>query len=986
MATENALPPAAKASSLAGRDAEFATLQDRFARSANGRANVVLAVGEPGIGKTRLLEEVASRAAQQGARLLRGGASEIEGMPPYLPFLQAIGGYIRTAPRDQLRVQAGERATTLASIFPELTTRLGKLPKGYALLPEQARLRLYEAVGAFLKAIAEPRPLVLLLDDLQWADAASLDLLCHVACNQPLARLLILGAYREGEASANAGLTRAVDHLNRYRLLTTLTLTPLSAKDVMALATSYLGGAVHPIVGHLLHRHSEGNPFFAEELLRGWLEAGGLTQGENSWVLTPALDPDRIPPGITGAVHQRLTRLAPEVVDQLQTAAIIGRTFDVTVLAAAEQHAAESVEAGLGAAVRAKLIRADEAGTYTFQHDKIRECLYAEIAPARRQRLHEAIGRALEARGTHDNLQGLAVLAFHFVRSGDRERGAMYSSRAAEKALSAYAAEEALAHYRAALALLPPDDNRCGSLLLGLGRAAGLTEATREAADAFRAAQNWARQKGDRTVAVRATRELGWVLSERLGQYAAAREACEAAVALTQGQSGPEAVYALADLAELEPFIGLYHEGLAHAEHALQLARILGDPLPEAKAYRALGRVLTRMNSIRGGVEALEQALALATQADDPVEAATCCYRLEYVTMNTGKLKRCRELCLTRMVLARRSHDAYELCHAQAWLSYVAALQGNWSEVEELVSLVQPAAEHLASSGPLTFLLKAGGFMAYQRGEYQVAEQKLLALEVLFRKTPEAVGRYRGGLLGLAHLGAADRDGAQAYLAEYEALLSSMPEGNTPTAPILTTLAMMALVTGDRQRAMQYYSRLLPFQGQHYWFLVDRILAAIEVLQGDWVAAQAHLDAAENHARREDLRPELPLVLAGRAGLELARGGRGSAMRARALLEQALPLFEQLGMADEATRTRDRLRGLPRQAGGPGSPFYPARLSAREVQVLKLVAAGMSNRQIAQELALSERTVINHVASIFNKTNLDKRSAATAFAIRHGLA
>jgi len=177
---------------------------------------------------------------------------------------------------------------------------------------------------------------------------------------------------------------------------------------------------------------------------------------------------------------------------------------------------------------------------------------------------------------------------------------------------------------------------------------------------------------------------------------------------------------------------------------------------------------------------------------------------------------------------------------------------------------------------------------------------------------------------------------------------------------------------------------LLPFHGQHYWFLVDRLLAAVEVLQGDWAAAQAHLDAAEEHARREDLRPELPLVLAGRADLELTRRGRGSAMRARALLEQAVPLFEQLGMTAEVTRTRERLCGVSPK--GPGRPSYPARLSAREAQVLKLVATGMSNRRIAQELALSERTVINHIASIFNKTNVDNRSAATAFAIRHGLA
>jgi predicted ATPase len=203
-------------------------------------------------------------------------------MPPYLPFLEALDAHIRLTPLDQLRKQAGPHAVTLNSLFPALGVRLGDLPAAYALPSEQARLRLYEAVGTFLASIAEHQPVVLMLDDLQWADPASLDMLCYVASHHPAARLLIVGACRAGEAGANPALGKALDRLNRYRVLTALSLPPLSAEDIGSIAASYLPGAIDPAVTSLLYTHSEGNPFFAEELLRGWMDIGGLDRKDGT--------------------------------------------------------------------------------------------------------------------------------------------------------------------------------------------------------------------------------------------------------------------------------------------------------------------------------------------------------------------------------------------------------------------------------------------------------------------------------------------------------------------------------------------------------------------------------------------------------------------------------------------------------------------------------------------------------------------------------
>jgi hypothetical protein len=396
--------------------------------------------------------------------VLRGGASEAAGMPPYLPFLEALGQHVRTTPPDELRVQAGDTAGILTSILPELVARLGEAARSYPLPPEQAQLRLYEAVNAFLAALASERPLALIFDDLQWADGATLDLLAYLARRQRATPLLV-GAYRAGDAERRAAFAQALAELNRLRALDLLTLGPLDVEAVVALAENYLGSPVTTPLGETLFRQSEGNPFFAEELLCNWRDAGALTQTERGrWTLTAAQTPT-LPPGIAGAVRQRLARLRPETVELLRTAAILGRRFETALLAEVVGQDVEVVEESLREATLASLLNSASTGAqdvYTFSHDKIRESLYEDMTHARRQRLHGFIGHALEARSQSAGAQRLAELAYHFARSGDRIRGADYARRAAQLAMAAYAPEEALAHYHAATAYRERPSLTCG--------------------------------------------------------------------------------------------------------------------------------------------------------------------------------------------------------------------------------------------------------------------------------------------------------------------------------------------------------------------------------------------------------------------------------------------------------------------------------------------------------------------------------------------
>ncbi len=315
------------------------------------------------------------------------------------------------------------------------------------------------------------------------------------------------------------------------------------------------------------------------------------------------------------------------------------------------------------------------------------------------------------------------------------------------------------------------------------------------------------------------------------------------------------------------------------------------------------------------------------------------------------------------------------------------ASQGAWSETELVIEQASPLVDHLVSPMPAAFLHQLQGFLAYQREDFPAAERELQTALVGrdFQLGLSEIMFYVG-LLGLVQATMGKREEARTAMAQEEGILDTLPDGILPTAPLLMCLVMTAMALDEQARAMHLYPRLLAFRGQYYWFLTDRVLGLLAIERGDWETAVMHLTAAQATAQREGLRPELARTLFGRADLELARGGQGSPRRAEDLLNQALALFEELEMSHSAHQVLRRLRALSSQTGRPARPSLPAHLTQREVEVLKLVVQGKSNRQIAHVLGLTEKTVTNYLTHIFNKTTCENRAAATAFAIRHGLA
>lgn len=969
---------------MLGREGDFQFLWQRYKESTTGRPGVVLLSGEPGIGKSYLLTRLALNAERDGAIVLQGGASDAEGMPPYLPFLEALGQYIREAPLERLRSEAGGiRASILATILPELKERLGDLPSGPELPTEQARLRLYEAVGAFLHVLGAARPVLMILDDLQWADSSTLDLLVHILRRRSDESLLVVGAFRTAADEQNLPLARAIAELHRSRVLDLRPLGPLSGDELGALVTQHLGAQAESGVLDLLAAHSEGNPFFAEELLRGWLENGGLARGEDGWSLTQNL-PSVLPPGIVSAVRQRLARLSSGVVDQLRIAALVGRTFRAELLAEVLGQHIEDVETRLLDAIQAGLVRRTEGG-YTFSHDKIRESLYVEVSSSRRERLHEEIGNALEREARPETAQLLSTLAFHFARSSDWERGVRYSLLAGRLALRNYAPEEGLAHLQAALRLQPLHDARRGETLLCLGEAAAQADTLDAAIRFYQQAYEWWIEANKPVEAARAAYGEALVYWH-LEELAHVQAALEKALILLEDRPLPETVRSTIQMATL---LGVdllrQDEALVYARRALDLAREGGWRQLEGAALRTVGYLLARANKASEALPFMEQALGIASAHNHLGDASETCAYLANAYYWSANLSRAREYGARRRDFALLSHDPYQRRNADSYLAFLSVHAGDWERAESLFQA--GIGELVPLSGPLptAFLHQIRSLFLFHRGRYAEAVSEIQGAIAMLRGTDKDVLLWMLGLQAVVQSAAAD-PAVEECAARLDHMLSEVRITNAARGAALTCLVLMALHQGDVGKLDRYYPELLTYRGLCCYFLVDRVLGLAETKLGQLDSASEHLMAAESVARREPIRPELARVLFAQAQLELAHAGPGSATRARSLVGQARDLFGELGMETEHARAQALLRALPTQPGRAEAGGRPAGLSTRELEVLRLVASGKSNRQIADELYLSEKTVANHVSSIFNKTGVENRAAATAFAIRHSLA
>src|SRR5262245_5236401 len=478
-----------------GRERELNELDAALRDALAGRGSLVLVVGEAGIGKTRLADELGVRADAAGMTAIWGRCWEAEGRPPHWPWVQILRALrAGRGDADGAFAPPSDRPY-LAQILPELGVTA---PPVGGLDAESARFRLFDATTARLTSAARARPLLVIVDDLHCADVPSLRLLQFVAHALAAVPLLMLATYREADARQDAGVTEILGALGRVGRH--LPLGGLSAAEVRRFAELAAGRPLPPAVTERIRQQTEGNPFFVDEVVRALLASAA---DPAQWPLA-ASSAFPISHGVRGAIRHRLAPLAAECRSTLAAAAVIGRDFDLALLAQACDATPEVVISRLAAPLEQGLLvrPPGTSGRYRFAHALVRDTLYEELPPDQRVGWHRRLAHLLEQRGGADDAR-LSELAHHFFEAaslGEEDKAGEYAERAGHQAMAMLAYEEAAEHYGRALQMLQcaraPDLRRQAELLLSLGEARNRAGQVSEAAVAQRQAAALARRLG----------------------------------------------------------------------------------------------------------------------------------------------------------------------------------------------------------------------------------------------------------------------------------------------------------------------------------------------------------------------------------------------------------------------------------------------------------------------------------------------------------
>jgi DNA-binding SARP family transcriptional activator len=599
------------AGALIGRERELAMLLTGLSNAVAGRGSLFLVSGDPGIGKSRLADEVVEQARERGAVALVGRAWEAGGAPAYWPWVQAIRSYLRNRDPATIREQLGSGAADVAQMIPELREQLPEIGSLPPLDPEGARFRLFDATTSFLRSAAEVQPLVLVLDDLHAADIPSLVLLEFLAQELAGARILVLGLYRDVDLASEHPLSSTLVELVRSSA-SSLRLTGLPEDEVAHFIEAVHGVEAPGELASEVHRQTEGNPFFVGETLRLLAAEGRLDETAES----PT--PVGIPTSVRDLIGRRLRHLSGNCKVVLTLASVLGREFDVDALRRVSEHELDSLLDLLDEAISAGVIGDAPGGRarLRFTHVLIRDALYDELTATGRMRLHRSVGEALEALYASNPGNHLAELAYHFyeaVPAAEAEKAVRYARAAGDDAAIRLAYEESARLYAIAIELVESeaasdDVERC-ELLLRLGDVQGRSGDIPAAKETLLLAARTARGAGLREQLARAALGYGgrFVWGRGLGDTKLLPLLEEALAALPE-EDNELRVRLLARLAggPLRETLALAPR-LAMSQEAVDMARRLGDPA--TLAYALNGRLCANW-----GPDGLAERLGIADE------------------------------------------------------------------------------------------------------------------------------------------------------------------------------------------------------------------------------------------------------------------------------------------------------------------------------------------------------------------------------------
>lgn len=946
---------------LVERETEQAWLSTPLHAALQGRGSLVLVAGEAGIGKTRLSEQAVDGI---DAHILRGTPGP--GAVAYGPIITALRSFLRNLP-DGFEPSAPLRPH-LALLLPELGEPA----------PSSDRATLFEAIRCALVKIVERRPAVLLLDDLQASDDATLEVLAALADPLEEMPLLVVGTYRSDEVPRTHPLRRLRDELRREARLHELTLRPLTREGTAALVARVLGTTPTSRLVVTLHDRTGGVPFFIEELAAALLDSGRLTSTPVGLDLV-ADDELPLPQTVRDAVALRAAALSATARTTAEAASVAGTRVDLDLLAAI------GAEGGLEELEASGLLVAAEPGVAMFRHPLLRDAIYEDVPWLQCRALHRQLAEALEQRGGRH-----AEIAAHRLAARDTEGALDALVLAAGEAADVYAYRDATRFGREALAMWPEGERRAERLAV-LERHARVAELTGDLAEAARAQREVVAARRSETAGralADAERRLAGIYElqgDRERAIAARRVASDAYAA--NGLPADAATERLNAARALEA-IGAYTEAAALADQALEEAGRAGRTDLRARALGQQGITRVKAGDTDAGIERLQAGLSLALEHELSLEAAAIYQRLGTANEISGDYAGARDALATAVGVCD-THGDPDLRHlCLSCMAYVLRELGDWDRAVEIAEDLRPPGATLRATLVADGML--GGILAFRGGTAAGRPLLLTTLDTATRV--DSISMAVDSAACLAWL--EQHEGNTAQAREHIRFLLERWErsedhhyavwGLRWAATWLAGIGELA----DARACIEALSAIAADTGH------ADALAALAHALGESALADGEIETAVDqieHALTLHERLDIPFEraqIALRAGIALSAAGRPDDAVAR--FREAHRAARRLGAAPLAAQAAEGVARLgasvEEQLGRRAAADHEhAGLSRRELEVMRFVASGRTNREIADELVLSTRTVDMHVRNILTKLRCRSRTEAATRAGDLGL-
>ena len=890
-----------------GRQAEMDQLKAALEDVLGGRGRLVTLVGEPGIGKTRTSEELATYAGLRGAQVLWGRCYEGGGAPPYWPWVQAIRSYVRDIEPDELRRLMGSSASVIAEIVTDIKDWLPEVqPPPPVDDPNSARFRLFDSITSFLKAASQSQPVVIVLDDLHWSDQPTLTFLEFIARELNQSRVLLLCTYRDMELNRRHPLSITLGDLARDRLYERVTLRGLNESDIARFVEIAAGITAPSELSATVQRHTEGNPLFVTEVIRDLVQSGELTEerisGRSTWSV-------RIPEGVREVIGRRLDRLSDRANETFTTAAVIGRDFTLTAL----RELAEDTTEGqlldvLDEALDAKLIEElpDEIGHYQFTHALIQETLTGELSSARKVRLHARIAESLESLYGDVADQHAVELVPHFDEAEPvlgPDKLIRYATRAGHDALRSHANEQAESMFSRALNAMGdiPVDAVSADILTGLGRARMATSygiGIADALDPLERAFDFYSETGDGEQASYVALQQ---IFTRPGVMARTAPMLERALemvpddSLRAGYLASTLVRVLAyDLVDLE-------RSQIFAEQALQIARAHEDRTLEMQTLLRSTQAYVSASKHRQALKLLSDAESLVdqvTQQEVIAEFHNLAVAFRWHTDTAVAAERHLEMVKTLTEKTGSRNAISNVVYAQSLVAW------NKGDLESARSVVDEGVNLYPTSNRIGVTQGAIALDQGDPGPARAYIERVMSSEVesIAYGSPWAK-RFAMNFVAFLYYKCGQCGGTKEDFVRSITMAEEVLETEESSGLVLTLAhmarAMSAAAVGDSVRCQESYDYLkrMDVVPSYGWGISEpNVLGVLSAATGDYDLATSQFEAALDNSKNQGYRLHEAQILFDHSEMILDRDEPGDREKAIELQDEALAITQELGM------------------------------------------------------------------------------------------